>query len=74
MYLGLPIFAFGVDYNKETTENKALYFNNVTELVSLLNNINDEQLIDIAKNMQVIAKERYTWSHISNQYYNLFYK
>ena len=47
MYLGLPIFAFGVDYNKETTENKALYFDDFFELVSLLKNINKDKLIDI---------------------------
>jgi len=33
MYLGLPIFAYGIGYNKETTQNKALYFNDKYELV-----------------------------------------
>ncbi len=28
MYLGLPVFAYGVQYNKETTHNKANYFDN----------------------------------------------
>jgi glycosyltransferase involved in cell wall biosynthesis len=72
MYLGLPIFAFGVDYNKETTENKAFYFDNASGLVSLLKNINEEQLIEIGRDMKVIAKERYTWSYISSEYCNLF--
>lgn len=72
MYLGLPIFAFGVDYNKETTGNKALYFNNVSELVSLLANFNKVKLIDIARNMQIIAKESYNWTYVSNEYCNLF--
>jgi len=72
MYLGLPIFAFGVDYNKETTENKALYFDDFFELVSLLKNINKDKLIDIGRNMTIIAKERYTWSYISSEYCNLF--
>jgi len=72
MYLGLPIFAFGVDYNKETTENKALYFDDFIELVSLLKNINEDKLIDIGSDMKIIAKERYTWSYISSEYCNLF--
>jgi len=72
MYLGLPVFAFGVDYNKETTENKALYFNNLIELGSLLKNTTDKQLINIGKNMRIIAKERYTWACVSNKYSNLF--
>ena len=72
MYLGLPIFAFGADYNKETTENKAIYFNNVNELVLLLKNTDDEKLIDIGHDMNIIAKERYTWDYISTQYSKLF--
>lgn len=72
MYLGLPIFAFGVDYNKETTENKALYFDDVNELVLLLKNTCDPQLIDIGNDMNIIAKERYTWAYISTLYSKLF--
>ena len=72
MYLGLPIFAYGADYNKETTENKAIYFNNVNELVSLLKNLDDEQLNNIGRDMNIIAKERYTWDYISTQYSKLF--
>lgn len=72
MYLGLPIFAFGVSYNKETTYNKALYFNDITELVSLLKNTDEDQLAQIASDMKIIAKERYTWSQISKHYSKLF--
>lgn len=72
MYLGLPIFAFGVDYNKETTENRALYFDDVTDLVSLLNNVNTDQLSEISYEMKNIAKVRYTWSHVCKQYSELF--
>ena len=72
MYLGLPIFAFGVDYNKETTENKALYFDDVTDLVSLLNNVNTDQLSEISYEMKNIAKVRYTWSYVCKQYTELF--
>jgi glycosyltransferase involved in cell wall biosynthesis len=72
MYLGLPIFAYSVNYNKETTDNKALYFEDFTELVSLLKNTDKDQLAQIANDMKIIAKERYTWSHISKQYSDLF--
>lgn len=72
MYLGLPIFAFGVDYNKETTENRALYFDDVTDLVSLLNNVNTDQLSEISYEMKNIAKVRYTWSYVCKQYTELF--
>ncbi|MDB4225830.1 DUF1972 domain-containing protein [bacterium] len=72
MYLGLPVVAFGVNYNKETTGNKAVYFNDTFELIKILNNLTDMDLQDIAKNMKAIAETRYTWSTISAQYASLF--
>ena len=72
MYLKLPILTFGINYNKETTANKAAYFNDVNELVLLLKNQDEDSLHFIAKNMQTIAMERYTWSSVSEKYSNLF--
>src|SRR5690606_1240493 len=37
MYLGLPILAFDVSYNKFTTKNTALYFKNKEEIIHNLN-------------------------------------
>jgi len=72
MYLGLPIFAFGVEYNKETTQHKAQYFNDKVELLELLKNINDDELKKVADDMQEVAKKNYTWKKISEQYAELF--
>ncbi len=72
MYLGLPIFAFGVEYNKETTQNQAKYFNDKNELLFLLKNIDDEELKSIANDMLIVAKENYTWEKISQEYSKLF--
>jgi len=72
MYLGLPIFAFGVEYNRETTQHKAKYFNDKDELLELLKNINDDELKIVAEDMQQVAKENYTWEKISEQYAELF--
>jgi glycosyltransferase involved in cell wall biosynthesis len=70
MYLGLPIFAFGVSYNRETTQNSAVYFENSDELVSLLKK--DLDLREIATSMERIAKESYTWKRVSKEYAELF--
>ena len=72
MYLGLPIFAFGVEYNKETTQHKAQYFNDKVGLLELLKNINDDELKKVADDMQEVAKKNYTWKKISEQYAELF--
>lgn len=72
MYLGLPIFAYGVQYNRETTEGKALYFDNKDELTRLLENIDEEQLQIVAHDMFAVAKENYVWEKIAKQYAELF--
>ena len=72
MYLGLPIFAFAVGYNKETTHNKAKYFDSKSQLIELLKNINDNELENIGKYMAEVSNENYTWEKISKQYANLF--
>lgn len=72
MYLELPIFTFGIQYNKETTANKAAYFNDVNELVLLLKEQEENTLKTIAKDVGSIAKEKYTWAYVSNEYGNLF--
>ena len=72
MYLGLPIFAYGIGYNKETTQNKALYFNDKYELVELLKNIDDNKLKSVAIDMKNIARDNYTWKKISKKYSKLF--
>jgi glycosyltransferase involved in cell wall biosynthesis len=72
MYLGLPIFSFDVEYNKETTQHKAKYFNDKDELLLLLSNIDNEELVKVGSDMQNVAKENYTWEKISQQYSELF--
>lgn len=72
MSLGLPIFAYGINYNRETTENSAVYFLNSMELQELIENIEDDHLKSIGEKMLEISNRRYRWSIISAQYAGLF--
>ncbi len=72
MYLKLPIFAYAISYNKETTDNKAFYFNSKNELIKLLENINEDVLYKNACNMSEYALKDYIWNNISNKYLKLF--
>jgi len=72
MNLRLPIFAYGVSYNKATTEKKALYFYNTDSLIKLLNSINEAELNTVADEMYKIAKRRYQWDVICERYEALF--
>ena len=67
MFFGIPIIAFDVVYNRETTENKAYYFRNADDIKQWIGNP------DITgKNMLEIAYRRYTWKRISEQYIDLY--
>jgi glycosyltransferase involved in cell wall biosynthesis len=71
MYLGLPVLANNVSYNRVTTENKALYFDGKESLISQINNLYTAKLIKIGNEMKEIAQRRYTWSTIAKKYYLL---
>ncbi len=72
MYLGLPIIAYDIAYNKETTQHKALYFSSIPQLESLVTEINSEQCQALSKDMLAIAHKHYTWKKIAQQYAELF--
>lgn len=70
MFFGKPIIAFDCIYNRETTENKALYFSDSTHLMEL---IEDCVPCDtISQYMHDIATRRYKWTQIVDQYEHLF--
>jgi glycosyltransferase involved in cell wall biosynthesis len=68
MFLGLPIIANGVSYNRVTTENAALYFMNSADLTNMLVSVNEEVLLQIGEKMGAIAQRRYTWGLIAQKY------
>ncbi|WP_457636418.1 DUF1972 domain-containing protein [Persephonella sp.] len=72
MNFGLPVIAYDVIFNRETTKNKAKYFKSADELVNILENLDPLELEKIGKDMFKIAKEEYTWAKIIDKYRNLF--
>lgn len=71
MFFNIPIIAYDVVYNRETTENKALYFSDSDTLVYSLKQ-NDLLLKQCAENMYEIANRRYKWNIIAKQYEELY--
>lgn len=68
MSIGRPILAYDVPTNRETTHNKAYYFNSVDNLVSMLSLITNEEIFDNALTMKTIAQQEYAWHKIAAQY------
>ena len=73
MFLGLPIIAFDVSYNRETTFGSAIYFDSTDTLVSILMTIDkDSTLKNVSLKMKKIADEHYLWKKITDQYAEIF--
>jgi glycosyltransferase involved in cell wall biosynthesis len=72
MYLGLPIIAFGVNYNVETTFGKAVYFDNSEELSKLLMSLEAIDRNTMMRDMLKLAKKNYSWKAITKKYIKVF--
>lgn len=73
MNLGLCCLVYDVDYNRQTTEDSAVYFKTSDELLNLLRKFEGGSL-DTEKyrvSMKNIATRRYYWSLITDKYSDL---
>lgn len=68
MWLGLPILAYDVNFNRETTESKARYFTSVEDLRTHVEQAQDADLSTLADSMKEIADRRYTWATVVREY------
>ncbi|MBN2347223.1 MAG: DUF1972 domain-containing protein [Bacteroidales bacterium] len=72
MFLGLPVFCFDNAFNRETTKNEAIYFQNQEDLEIKIRQSPANDLILTGKKMKNIAEVLYTWRIISDKYKDLF--
>jgi glycosyltransferase involved in cell wall biosynthesis len=72
MNLGLPIIAFDVVYNKETTENKASYFKDTDSLIQNIQSFSEQERNRNATEMKRISEQRYKWSIVIQKYEDVF--
>jgi glycosyltransferase involved in cell wall biosynthesis len=72
MALGLPVIAYDVSYNRETTEHAALFFKDSNELHMRLNATNNSSLKMIGQKLKSIAERRYNWRRIAELYASSF--
>lgn len=70
MSLGLCCVVFDVNYNRETTENSAIYFSDIYDLKNILLDFENNKInsAEIESSMLRIAQARYRWSIITEKY------
>jgi len=72
MFLGLPIISFDINYNRETTQNNAIYFSSVDTLEKVLTSLELFNLSILGSKMNALALKYYTWNIITKKYAKLF--
>lgn len=68
MHFGIPIFAFDCDFNRYSTEEKAIYFDSSESLKVQLEEASLNSLQYSANEMREIAQRRYTWAEVTKDY------
>ncbi|MGR3592238.1 MAG: DUF1972 domain-containing protein [Limimaricola soesokkakensis] len=71
MHFGTPVIAYDCIFNRNSTENKALYFISPNELRSRVQSITADETARISEDMLEIAGRRYTWNSIGKKYFEL---
>ncbi len=74
MHFGKAVLAFDCDYNRSTTEDKALFFSDSKELRQLIKSLSKTVAEEIGLDMLEIANRRYTWHIVAQQYFTLLDK
>ena len=69
MHFSKPIVAFDCSFNRNTMDNNGYYFHDSKSLIKIIEN--KENLKD-GLILYEIAKKRYTWDIIKDQYLELF--
>ncbi|MDG1333256.1 MAG: DUF1972 domain-containing protein [Crocinitomicaceae bacterium] len=68
MCLGIPVYAYDVSFNLETTKSKAIYFKSSKDLIEKIKGTIPVELKMNTVNMILVARKHYNWDKIVNQY------
>lgn len=71
MHFGKPVVAFDCEFNRNTTENHALFFKSSLDLRHLMETLEKGEVSKAGQDMTEIANRRYTWRVIAQQYFAL---
>lgn len=68
----VPIIAKDVSFNRATMQSEGLFFSDKKDLAQKLNTLKLNELDSFAKKLEKVALEKYRWSHIAEEYSNIF--
>ena len=78
MGAGAAVLAYEVEFNREVTNNQALFWSDADALTTLFNEIatgsKDQELADLKAKSQQRILEHYQWDQVTDQYETLIKK
>lgn len=75
MFFAKPIFAFNCNFNRYSTDGKAMYFDSPDSLKTIIlswEKAGDAAAEEIGRAMNDIAVQRYTWAKVTQSYQKLY--
>lgn len=70
--LGLPIISWDVPANRETTHDRALFFDSEESLQRIIGEVTKADLKSVADALHPLVATEFTWDHICHDYAALF--
>lgn len=74
MHFGVPALAFDCVFNRHTTDDKAFWFKDASSLAAVVAALTPADKARVAADMSRIARERYTWKVVGEDYFSLLLK
>lgn len=71
MHFGVPVLAFDCVFNRFTTAENALYFDDSHALCAAMDALTPEKSLEIGAYMGRLASERYTWNVVGKEYFRI---
>ncbi len=71
MGAGAPTLAFDCEFNREVTNNEALYWRDADEYTQLLENLDTKKLDDMGSTLRQRVADVYQWDLVTDQYEEL---
>lgn len=71
MHFNIAVAAHSCEFNKETTENMAVYFDDPQSLIKTVEALDKSKMNSMGADMGRIARARYTWDTVAKAYFVL---
>jgi hypothetical protein len=74
MQFGAPVIAYDCIYNREATDDEAVFFRNAVALRAAIDALTPARGRVVGNKLKRIARQRYTWGAVGDAYFSLLGK